>query len=106
MEPRLAILLLIAALLQLLLYRVFGRFVAPRWKIFPKFGFYFLITWILATSLGWWSLVWIIGHPVLGILAHAFWCRNHGIDWRTCEPREAYLRLRPWGRDDGLASAD
>jgi hypothetical protein len=106
MESSLAIQLLIAALLQLLLFRLFGRFVTPRWKIYGKMGFYFLITWVLATSLGWWSLLWIVGHPVLGILAHAFWCRNHGIDWVTCEPRDEYLRLRPWALEDGFANAE
>ncbi|MEX2582342.1 MAG: hypothetical protein WD766_03665 [Gemmatimonadota bacterium] len=106
MEPRLALLLLIAAFVQFLLFALFGRFVAPRWKALGKVGFYFLITWILATSLGWWSLVWIIGHPALGAYAHAFWCRKHGIDWLTCEPRDEYLRLRPWAAADGFAGSE
>ncbi|MQA89693.1 MAG: hypothetical protein GEU90_05595 [Gemmatimonas sp.] len=104
MEPRFAILLLIAALGQLLLFLLFGRYVAARWKAVGTIGFYFLITWILADSLGWWSLIWIVGHPVLSALAHVIWCRNHGIDWLTCEPRDEYLRLHPWTAADGFAS--
>lgn len=106
MEPRLAFLLFIAAVVQLLLFALFGRFVAPRWKAYGKVGFYFLITWILATSLGWWSLIWIIGHPALGVFAHSFWCRKNGIDWLTCQPRDEYLRLRPWAAADGFSKAE
>jgi hypothetical protein len=96
MDPGLATQLTIAALLQLVLYALFGRFETSRWAALSKVGFYFLITWILATSLGWWSLVWIAGYPLLGVLAHVFWCRNNGIDWLTCEPREEFARLRPY----------
>jgi hypothetical protein len=105
MNPGLAVLLLVAGALQLFLYMLFGRFEASRLDTFSKMAFYFILTWILATALGWWSLVWIVGYPALGVIAHASWCGNHGIDWRTCEPREEYLRLRPVTRDS-LASVD
>jgi hypothetical protein len=106
MEPSLAILMVFAAVLEIVLYIVFGRFIEPRWKILPKIGFYMLITWIFASAVGWWSLIWIIGHPGLGIFAHAIWCRRHGIDWLRCEPRDKYLRLAPWCDANGLARAD
>ncbi len=101
MEPSLAVQLAIAVVLQTFLYSLFGRFVAPRLKLLPQIAFYFVITWILASSLGWWSLFWTVGHPALSIVAHAFWCGNNGIDWRTCEPREEYRRLNPLAVGDG-----
>jgi len=105
MDSSLAVLLTIAGGLQVFLFALFGRFEVPRWKVLSKIGFYFVLTWILATAFGWWSVIWIAGHPALGVVAHAFWCGNHGIDWRTCEPRDEYLRLRPW-RGDSFANAD
>lgn len=96
MEPTLILQLAIAALAQLQIYLLFGRFVVPRRKAVGKLAFYFLISGILANALGWWGLIWIIGYPVLSSAAHVFWCRNHGIDWLTCQPREEYVRLQPW----------
>ncbi len=104
MEPRLILLCTIALLVQLGLFARFGRVALPPSRFLAQAGFYFLIAWILAGALGWWSLAWILGHPALGVLAHATWCRNHGIDWRTCEPRDEYLRKVPWGPGGGIAS--
>jgi hypothetical protein len=105
MEPSLAVQLTLAVVLQAFLYALFGRFVTPRWKLLPQTAFYFAITWILAASLGWWSLVWTIGHPALGVFAHAFWCGKNGIDWRTCEPRDEYLRRSPLGVGSSFLNA-
>jgi uncharacterized membrane protein len=79
-------------------YALLGRFIAPRWKIFGKLAFYLAASAVLSSLVGHWSLIWIIGHPALGIGGHIWWCRQHGIDWLTCEPRERYLELRPWAR--------
>lgn len=106
METSLAVQMALAVLLQVYIYLLFGKYLVPRWKVVPQIAFYLLISWIIATSLGWWALIWIAGHPALGVFAHASWCRNNGIDWKTCEPREEYLRLRPWGAEDEFASAD
>ena len=48
------------------------------------------------------ALIWIIGHPSLGVAGHIWWCRRHGIDWLTCEPRDRYLELRPWAKEDAF----
>lgn len=104
MDPSSTVLFGMAVALQAFLYLLFGRYVEPRWRMLPLVACYFLITWILANSFGWWSLLWIVGHPALGLFAHASWCRNHGIDWRTCEPRERYLELLPWGIGEDIRS--
>jgi hypothetical protein len=106
MEPTLVLQLTLAAFLQGLLYLLFGRHMASPGRLYGKMAYYMLLTWILASAFGWWSLVWILGHPALDVAAHAFWCRNNGIDWRTCEPREKYLRLRPWEMESHYAGAD
>lgn len=106
MEPSLAILMLLAVALQTVLFLLFERFMEPRWKIILKVGFYLMISWIIASAVAWWSLIWIVGHPALGTIAHAVWCRRHGIDWLRCEPRDKYLRLRPWLQEDRLARVD
>lgn len=106
METSLAVQMAFALLLQGYIYHLFGRYAGTGWRFYPRILFYLLISWIMAGSLGWWSLIWIVGHPALEIIAHVSWCRNHGIDWKTCEPREKYLRLRPWKDDGSLARAD
>lgn len=81
---------------------VFGKFIAPRWKVAGKFIAYFAITILLSFYTGHWALIWIIGHQFLGWAGHIWWCRKHGINWITCEPRQKYLELRPWAEWDGF----
>ncbi|MEM9492045.1 MAG: hypothetical protein AAGC55_23060 [Myxococcota bacterium] len=69
----------------------FGRLVRPHWKVIGKAAFYFAVAYGLARAFGHWSLLFILGHPVLGLLGHLAICRKHAIDWWTCEPRERYL---------------
>ena len=83
-------------------YILFGRFIVPLWIIAGKFLFYAIPAFILTYILEHWSLIWIVGHPLSGILAHYLWCRKHHINWFTCEPREKYLQLRPWASKDGI----
>ena len=83
---------------------VFGRFIVPRWKVGGKLVFYLAVTALLSAWVGHWSLIWVIGHPALGISGHVWWCRTHEISWLTCEPRDRYLALRPWAAQDGFGS--
>ena len=84
----------------------FGRFIVPRWKVAGKLVFYIGVSILLSALFGHWSLIWIIGHPLLGIAGHAWWCRKNGINWLTCQPREKYLGLRPWTAKDGFKQKD
>jgi hypothetical protein len=93
--------LVIALSLWVAGFAIFGRFIAPRWKIPGKLAFYLIVAALLSWLAGHWSLIWIVGHPLLGIAAHIAWCRRHGIHWLTCQPREVYLRLRPWAAEGG-----
>lgn len=98
-----AIDLAVAVVLQTALFLIFGRFIAPRWKVGGKLVFHFVIAIALSAWVGHWSLIWIMGHPFLGVVGHIAWCRAHGINWLTCQPREKYLSLRPWAVADGFA---
>lgn len=98
--------LAIALLLWLAGFAIFGRFIAPRWKIPGKLAFYLGVAALLSWLAGHWSLIWIVGHPLLGIAAHIVWCRRHGIHWFTCQPRDTYLRLRPWAAEGSERSGE
>jgi hypothetical protein len=87
-------------------FAVFGRFIAPRWKVWGKLGFYLGVSILLSIAVGYWALVWIIGHPGLGVAGHVWWCRKSGIHWVTCQPRGRYLALRPWATTDGFGGRE
>ena len=95
--------LALAVIIWIAGFLLFGRFIAPHWKVVGKLLVYLVVTAILSRTVGHFALIWIIGHPALGIAGHIWWCRKHGIDWLTCEPREKYLALRPWAAADGFA---
>ncbi len=84
-------------------FAVFGRFIAPRWKVFGKLVFYLAVAALLSAWLGHWSLIWIVGHQLLGVAGHIWWCRRNEINWLNCTPRDRYLELRPWAAGDGFA---
>ncbi len=81
---------------------LFGRFIVPRWKVAGKLLFYLALAVLLSYQFDHWSLLWIIGHPLLGIGGHIWWCQRHGINWLSCRPRAKYLQLRPWASRDGF----
>ena len=83
-------------------FAVFGRFIAPRWKVAGKLVFYLAVTALLHAWVGHAALIWVVAHPTLGLVGHAWWCRTHNIDWLRCTPRERYLALRPWAAQDGF----
>ncbi len=78
-----------------------GRFVRPRWKISGKFIFYMSISFALAYWFGYYSLIFILGQPLLGLVFHIKVCKKHQINWLTCEPKEKYLALQEkWAKGD------
>ena len=90
-----------ALVLWLVGFGLFGRFIVPRWKVGGKLLFYIGVTAGLSYLFGHWSLIWVIGHPALGIAGHVWWCAKNGIHPITCEPRDRYLAMRPWAREPG-----
>lgn len=78
-----------------------GRFVRPKWKIPGKFVFYVGLSYALTHWFGHWSLLFIFGHPILGLVFHLKICKENNIHWITCEPREKYLELQEkWAKGD------
>lgn len=80
---------------------VFGRFEekTPAWRGVAKWSFYFGVIALLSRGPGrTWTFLWIFGLPGVGLAFHFWWCRKHGIDPITAEPKEKYYELRGWGR--------
>lgn len=101
MPPQQLLYLLLATLIWLLGYLHNGKFVRPKWKIPGKFLFYLGISAALVHWWEHWSLVFIIGHPLLGFLFHLKVCRNHDIHWLTCTPQDQYIALQEkWAKGD------
>ena len=76
-----------------------GKYVRPRWKLIGKFVFYVAVSVILIMWLKHFSLIFIIGHPLLGLIFHIRVCGKHDINWLTCQPIEKYKALHEkWGR--------
>ncbi|MBK6263409.1 hypothetical protein JKA74_00065 [Marivirga sp. S37H4] len=78
-----------------------GRFVRPKWKIPGKFVFYVGVSFALTYWFGHWALIFILGHPIIGLIFHTKVCRENNINWLSCEPREKYLELQEkWAKGD------
>jgi hypothetical protein len=71
-----------------------GKFVRPKWKIPGKFIFYIVVSALLIYWIGHYSLIFIIGHQLLGLIFHLIVCKKHNINWLTCEPKEKYIALQ------------
>lgn len=71
-----------------------GKFVRPKWKIAGKFIFYVAVSTLLTYWLNHYSLLFIIGHPLIGLIFHIKICKKHNINWQTCEPKEKYIELQ------------
>ena len=78
-----------------------GRFIRPKWKIPGKFIFYVGVSFALVYWLGHWGLIFILGHPIIGLIFHIKVCKENNIDCVTCEPREKYIELQEkWAKGD------
>ena len=63
-------------------FAVFGRFIAPRWKVLGKLVFYLSVSTLLSWWIQHWSLLWIVGHPLLGLAGHFLVVPN---EWNTLD---------------------
>jgi len=78
-----------------------GKFVRPKWKRPGKFIFYVGVSFVLAIWVGHFSVLFIIGHPLIGLMFHIRACQKNSIDWLNCQPREEYLKLQEkWASGD------
>jgi len=78
-----------------------GKFVRPKWKIVGKFIFYVAISSLLSYWFSYFSLVFIIGHPLIGLIFHIRVCQKHQINWKNCQPQEKYLALQEkWAKGE------
>ncbi len=70
-----------------------GRVVRPKWKLPWKIGRYLLISGVLAYFLGPWSLIYIFGDVLIGLVFHTWVCRTYDINWWTLAPEDRYVAL-------------
>ena len=89
----------IAALLNLVGFTIFWWFAEkdPLWRRLLKIGVWLGMTAVLSWVAGrFWALVWAIGFPLFWTIVHIWWCKKHGINLLSAEPRDKYYRLRGW----------
>lgn len=93
--------LLLSILIWILGYFHNGKFVRPKWKIPGKFLFYVGVSVLCVYWFGHWGILFILGHPLIGLLFHLKVCRENEINWLTCEPKDKYLELQEkWAKGD------
>jgi hypothetical protein len=91
--------LYLAALIHSIGLILFGHFelYTPRKKMFAKVVFIHATTAILAFTVGRpWSLAYVIGVFLLGVVGHVALMRKYGIHPLTAEPKAKYYALRGW----------
>lgn len=78
-----------------------GKFVRPRWKIPFKYLFYVFITLLLSNYFGHYAIIFVVLHPLIGLLFHISKCKQHQINWVNCQPTEKYIALqKKWAKGD------
>jgi hypothetical protein len=98
---------LISALIIAIASPAFGHFatVRPTWSRIARWLAYLGITGILGATVGRpWTLLWVLGLPLLGAAFQSVWCLKNGIHPFTAEPRDRYEQLRLRRRDQRSAA--
>lgn len=86
--PTWGIILIIAACIEAVGLYFTGRFIFPAFKRVGKPLFYLGVTLGLAYWLGWWALIFVIVHPLIGIWAHITFCKKIGMDPLKGDPQK------------------
>ena len=73
----------------------FGHFndLFPKWRRLRKITVIMVTTALLSLLVGHWSLLFIGAMALVGSGYHWWWCRKHGIDPFTAEPRDKFEAL-------------
>lgn len=85
----------------ILFYVHSGKYVRPRWKQPGKLIFYVFVSTIFGNYFGLYSVIFIVLHPLIGLIFHIKACKKHNINWITCAPIDKYITLQEkWARGD------
>lgn len=63
------------------MFKLTGHLQWPKWKAISKTLVYILITAIGYYFIGNLIYIYVLGHPILGLLIHIFWCKKHSLNW-------------------------
>jgi len=80
---------------------LFGHFEegTPKVRRLSRWLGYLGVVALLSKTVGRpWTFAYIFGQPAAGAIFHVWWCRRHGINPLTAEPKDEYHRLRGWTR--------
>ncbi len=89
LQPSIYVPILLALALSLITVPVTWNLIWPPWKRYGKLAFSVIAASLLSFAVGWWALVFVVGHPLIGFVGHIWWCRKHGFNWMSVNP-EAY----------------
>lgn len=93
--------LLIALIIWFAGYFHTGKYVRPKWKITGKFIFYIVVSVLLIYWIDHYSLFFIVGHQLIGLIFHLIVCKKHNINWINCEPKDKYIALQEkWAKGE------
>lgn len=87
---------LISVAIALVLVPITWNLICPNWKRYGKVIFSLLIATVLAINFGWWSLIFVIGHPLIGLAVHIWWCRKCGLNWKSPDADEYRASQQAW----------
>lgn len=96
LQPSLYGPVLISLVLSALFVPITWNLIWPRWKRYGKLLFSVVVSVLLAAMVGWWSLIFILGHPLMGLVGHLWWCRSHGFDWKSVDPEQYRASQEAW----------
>jgi hypothetical protein len=71
----------------------------PTYKRYGKVAVSLVASAVLSWAVGWWSLLFILGHPLAGIAGHIWWCKRHKLPVLRPDP-DAYRRTQEKWADD------
>lgn len=50
---------------------------------------------------GYYALLFIVGHPLIGLIFHIQACKKHNINWKNCQPVAKYMELQEkWAKGE------
>lgn len=82
---------LIAINLQLIVFKIMGHLLWPKWKAYLRIVVYITISAVGFYLIGYLVYIYIFGYQLYGLLFHIFWCKRHHLNWIKTD-KEKYIQ--------------